>query len=79
MEYGKGGSKKKAAGVPTVVQWGKNLTAASWVAAEVWVRAPARCSVKGSSVAAAVAQFQYLAWETPYAVDAAIGGKKRQH
>lgn len=44
MEYGKGGSKKKAAGVPTVVQWGKNLTAASWVAAEVWVRAPARCS-----------------------------------
>lgn len=43
MEYGKGGSKKKAAGVPTVVQWGKNLTAASWVAAEAWVRYPGWC------------------------------------
>ena len=40
-------------GVPTVVQWVKNLTAASWVAVEVRVRSPAQHSgLKGSSVGA---------------------------
>ena len=31
-------------GVPTVVQWVTNLTAAAQVAAEVWVQSPAQCT-----------------------------------
>ena len=35
---------KKQTGVPAVVQWVKNLTAAAQVTAEVWVLSPAWCS-----------------------------------
>ena len=31
-------------GVPAMVQWVKNLTVVSWVAAEVWVQSLAWCS-----------------------------------
>ena len=53
-------------GVPTVVQWVKNLTAAVWVTAEVQglLSGPARW-VKGSGVAAAAARIQSLARKLP--------------
>ena len=45
-----------------MVQWVKNLTVVASVSAEVWVQSPAqRSGVRRSSVAAAVAQIQYLA------------------
>ena len=44
-------------GVPAVVQWVKNPTAAAWVTAEAWVCSPALAQwVKGSGVATAVVQ-----------------------
>ena len=48
-----------------MVQWVKNLTVVASVSAEVWVQSPAqRSGVRRSSVAAAVAQIQYLAHTT---------------
>ena len=35
---------QEARGVPTVVQWVKNLTAVAWVAMEARVGSPAQCS-----------------------------------
>ena len=52
--------------------WVKNLTAAAWIAAEVWV--------EGSGIATAavqvtaVARIQSLAGELPYAMGATTGG-----
>lgn len=37
-------SQKRDLGIPTVVQWVKNMTAVAQVAAEAWVRSPAPCS-----------------------------------
>ena len=49
--------KNEIRGVPAVVQWVKNPTAAAWATAEAWVQSPAWCSGlnKGSGVATAVA------------------------
>ena len=62
-----------------MVQWVKNPAAAVWVAVEAWIQSPwiqAQWG-KGSSIAAAMAQTQSLAWERPYAVGAAI--RKKMH
>ena len=48
--------KTTTLGVPTMVQWVKNLTAAAWVSAEVFGYDPRPVQwVKGSSVATVVA------------------------
>ena len=63
-------------GVPAVAQ---NMTAVAWVSAELWVQSLAwHSGLKGSGVAAAVAQIQFLAWELPYAKGAAIKKKRRR-
>ena len=70
-------SKQRLIGVPALAQGVKNPTAAARVAAEVWVRSPAwHRGVKGSGVAAAAAQIRCQARELPYAVGAAVKGKK---
>ena len=59
-----------------MVQWVKNPTAVALVTAEVWVPAPRPAQwVKGSGVAAAVAQIQSLAWGLPYAKSVAVKKK----
>ena len=51
--------------------------AATQIAAEVESSIPSLAQwVKGSNVAAAVAQIQSLAWESPYATGAAIKKKR---
>ena len=49
----------------------KNLAAAAWVLAEVQCPGPGQ-RVKGSIIDTAGDQIQSLAWELPYATDAAI-------
>ena len=67
-----------------MAQWVKNLTAATSVTARGVGSAPGLAQqVKGSGVATAaswvtaVARIQFLAWELPYAVGAAIKKKKK--
>ena len=56
-----------------MVQWVKNPASAALVPVEVRVQSPAPEQwVKGSGVAAAVAQIQSLAQELPYAAGVAI-------
>ena len=63
-------------GVPAVAQ---NMTAVAWVSAELWVQSLAwHSGLKGSGVAAAVAQIQSLAQELPCAVGVAIKKKKKE-
>ena len=66
-------------GVPAVVQWVKNLTAAAWVPGEVQVQFPIPVQwANGSSIATAAAQvtavawIQFLARELPYAMGLAV-------
>lgn len=47
--------KELVLGIPSVVQWVKNLTAVSWVATEVLIQSPLAQWVKGSGIAAAAA------------------------
>ena len=71
-------------GVPVVVQWVKNLTAVTLVAGEVQVQSWLEQWVKGSGVATAAAWvavgtwIQSLAWELPYALDAALKKIKKE-
>lgn len=64
-----------------MVQWVKNPTVATWVAAQAQVLSPARH--KGSGIAvtyvAGVAGTQSLARELPYAVGVAIIKKKKMY
>ena len=64
-------------GVPIMVQWVKNSTAAAGVTVEVQARSTEAQWVKESGIASAgigkaVAQTQSLAREFPYAMDMAI-------
>ena len=67
-----------------MVQWVKNLTAVTLVAAEAQVQSLAGCSGLKDPIAAAatqvtyVAQIQFLAQELPYAAGAAIKWKKKK-
>ena len=57
---------------PAVVQWIKTPTSLAWVAVEPWVWSPALLQVT------AAAQIQFLTWELPHAVGAAIKIKRDQ-
>ena len=58
-------------GVPAMAKWVRNPTAAALVIVAGSIPGPAQW-VKGSSVAAAIAWIQFLAWELPFAVGGAI-------
>ena len=65
--------KSDVGGVPAMVHWVKNLTAAAQIDAEVQFQSPAWCSgLKDPALP------QPLAQELPYTVGAAIKGKKKK-
>ena len=68
---------KHTQGVPTVVQWLKNLTVVPWLASESQVRSVGWHSVlKMQHRSAGAAQIQSLAWKLPYAMGTANKLKK---
>ena len=74
---------QKMRGVPTVIQWVKNMTAAAWVAVEAPFQSQAQHSGLNDPALpqqqhrlAAAAQNQSQAWEFPYAMGVAIKEKK---
>ena len=75
-------NKHVSTGVPAMVQWVKNPTAAAWVTAEVRVQSLGwRSRLKDPALlravawAADVACIQSLAWELPYAAGVALKTK----
>ena len=71
--------KNDVGGVPAMVHWVKNLTAAAQIDAEVQFQSPAWCSgLKDPALPQPLAQTQSLAQELPYTVGAAIKGKKKK-
>ena len=74
--------KKANIGIPVMVQWVKNLTAAALVAercgfdSQVWVKGSG--TVTAVARVAAVAWIQSLAWELSYAMSTAIKKKKKK-
>ena len=76
--------KKANIGIPVMVQWVKNLTAAALVAERCGFDSQLVQWVKGSGTVtavarvAAVAWIQSLAWELSYAMSTAIKKKRKK-